>query len=111
MKNKKFTQRFNDLINEKELRQIEISKATGIRKDLINRYVKGLIVPSTIQLYKIAKFLNVNPLYLLGLTDNKDSEFNYLLKDTISKLEKMSDSQLNDVNKFIDTFILNNKEK
>lgn len=106
MKNEKFTQRFNDLINEKGLRQIEISKATGLRKDLINKYVKGKMIPGNIPLYKLAKFLNVSPLYLLGISDKKESEVNYLYEDIVKKLKNMNDSELTQVNKFIDTFIL-----
>ena len=106
MKNEKFTHRFNLLIKEMDVRQVDICNSTGISKDKINKYMKGKMVPGNIPLYKLAKYFNVDSLYLLGIKDEKETSNNYILEEIKMKLEKMNDDQLADVNKFIDTFIL-----
>ena len=67
-----FAQRLKEVRNEKGVSAKELGEALGINKSTIHRYetgeLKGIKQPV---LQAIADYLNVNPDYLIGATDNK----------------------------------------
>lgn len=86
-----FAQRLKAIRRERNVSAKELGEAIGIHKATIHRYenndFKGIKTPL---LHAIAKYLNVNPDYLIGITDNK-----YVVKEaedlftTITDGEKM----------------------
>ena len=51
--------------------QQQLSAVTDIGKSSISHYCNGTHCPDNLRAIKIAKILNVNPLWLMGLSDDK----------------------------------------
>lgn len=66
----KFKDRFNEILKEQKIRQIDIARALNVSKQCINDYTTGKIKPSIDMLYLLCKYLDVSADYLLGLTDD-----------------------------------------
>ena len=62
--------RIRDLREDMDLRQIDVSKATGIDQKTLSNYETGKTNPDSIALIKLADFFNVSIDYLLERTDN-----------------------------------------
>jgi len=65
----KFTERFNEVLQQSGKTQVEIARALNITKQCVNDYKTGKSVPSIETLYALCKYLDVSADYLLGLTD------------------------------------------
>lgn len=65
-----FSQRFKDLRNESTLSTIELGKKLGVSNSTITRWENGVIIPSILNLYNIAKYFGVTSDYLIGLEDD-----------------------------------------
>jgi len=61
-----FTNRLNRAMYIRNVKQIELSRATDIGKSSISQYCSGVYEPKQTALYKIAKALNVNEAWLMG---------------------------------------------
>ncbi len=67
-----FKKRLNDIICENNTDAEKISKGTGIHISTIYRYIKGDIKDLKMSnVFKLADFLNVSPIYLAGWSDEK----------------------------------------
>lgn len=64
-----FGKKLKDLRTDKKLSQNALSKAIGISQAAINKWEKGLIVPTIDSAVLVAKFFNVSIDYLAGLED------------------------------------------
>ena len=67
-----FTDRFIEIIQERQLTPYRIAKETGISLGLMGEYKRGLKVPTVDNLVKIANYLDCSIDYLLGRTDNPE---------------------------------------
>lgn len=67
-----FTDRFIEIIQERQLTPYRIAKETGISQGLMGEYKRGLKVPTVDNLVKIANYLDCSIDYLLGRTDNPE---------------------------------------
>lgn len=65
-----FVRRFNEVLNNSDISQVELAKKCNISKQNITNYKRGLTVPSIETLYFICKALDISSDYLLGLSDN-----------------------------------------
>lgn len=65
-----FKERFNHALMLRNKTAQDVSNATNISKSSISRYLSGGRKPKIEQVRKIAKYLEVNTLYLLGEADN-----------------------------------------
>lgn len=54
------------IMNERDLRQIDISKQTGIRQGTISHYIAGRLSPKADAVEKMANTLGVSELWLMG---------------------------------------------
>lgn len=86
--------RIRDLREDMDLRQIDVSKATGIDQKTLSNYETGKTNPDSIALIKLADFFNVSIDYLIGyskinLKTNKDI-LNHLdaIQDEIKALKR-----------------------
>lgn len=58
--------RIKEAMKIREMRQIDLAKATGISKPAISQYVSGKYVPKQAATFLIAKALNVSEAWLMG---------------------------------------------
>ena len=61
-----FTEVFVEILQKRNITAYQIAKETGISQGLMGEYKKGLKVPTTQNLIKIADYLNVSIDLLLG---------------------------------------------
>lgn len=104
----------------KELRELnnetqdELGKILNLTKSTISKYEKGDLDISNETLLKIAQHFNVTTDYLLGRTDNPNEKKYKHLDNTLigrvsSKMEKMSDDELELLDKLIDRLMKDDK--
>ena len=92
---KKQTERLNQLMEEKQISQIELSKKIGVASGSISNYSNGTRLISVDILPKLAKALGASTDYLLGVSDVKhysNNELNELFgfnDNTIDNLSTM----------------------
>lgn len=90
--------RIRDLREDMDLRQIDVSKATGIDQKTLSNYETGKTNPDSLAIIKLADFFNVSADYLIGRTD----EQSYSLQQIINKIDKIQkdlDSVKKDIKK------------
>lgn len=68
-----FTVRLKQALEEAGMTQAELSRRTGIHKATINQYLTGRYKAKQDGVYKIAAVVGCDPMWLLGYTDDKDS--------------------------------------
>ena len=82
-----FASRLNKAMELKNMKQSELVEKTGITKGAISQYLKGEYEPKQINLYKISKALQVNPVWLMGKeVDMESGENSYYLNNDVRKL-------------------------
>lgn len=82
--------RIRDLREDRDLRQIDVAKATGIDQKTLSNYETGKTNPDSESIIKLADFFDVSCDYLLG-RKNGPSEIEesiLLIRKTIDKIEK-----------------------
>ena len=65
-----FSIRFKQCLKEKNIKQAELARSTKITPSSISDWSKGKYVPKRDKLLAIAEFLEVNPDWLVGESDN-----------------------------------------
>ena len=73
MKYNENARRLSSALNKRNMRAQDLANATGLNKVFISQYVNGSHAPSNISAGKMAKALNVSPLWLMGF-DVPESE-------------------------------------
>lgn len=66
-----FIKRLQELLEEKDMKQIDLAKAVGVTEVTISRYMTGERKPRVEIANKMAKVLNTNTDYLMGNSDIK----------------------------------------
>ena len=61
--------RIRDLREDRDLKQTDVAKATGIDQRTISNYENGKTIPDAYALIKLADFFGVSVDYLLGRVD------------------------------------------
>ena len=61
-----FAERLNAIIQEQNIRQIDLCKKTGIGKSAMSQYLRGSFAPKQQKLYDLAEALNVSEAWLMG---------------------------------------------
>ena len=86
--------RIRTLREDRDLRQIDVSNATGIDQKTLSNYETGKSNPDSFAIIKLAEFFNVTTDYLLGVSEenfyNKDNLFSSLeqIEKTIKNIKK-----------------------
>ena len=83
--------RIRDLREDRDLRQIDVAKATGIDQRTLSNYETGKTNPDSYAIIRLASFFNVSCDYLLGV-----AETNLRGVESVTK-------ELEDIKKRIDT--------
>ena len=79
--------RLRDLREDRDLRQIDVSKATGIDQRTLSNYETGKTNPDSFAIIKLCDFYNVSADYLLG----RESEANTTTDEIVTRLEKIQE--------------------
>lgn len=72
MKNELTAKRLSAALNNANMRPQELSDLSGVSKSSISQYINGSHAPSNLSSGKMAKVLNVNPLWLMGFDVSVD---------------------------------------
>lgn len=67
VQNATFAERFNEALEIREIKPVDLSNKTGISQSTISQYRSGYAEPKKTKLKILADALNVNPSWLLGL--------------------------------------------
>ena len=79
--------RLRDLREDRDLRQIDVSNATGIDQRTLSNYETGKTNPDSFAIIKLCDFYNVSADYLLG----RETECNSSADDIVNRLEKIQE--------------------
>ena len=74
MKYNETARRLSSALNKRNMRAQDLANATGLNKASISQYVNGSHAPSNISAGKMAKVLNVSPLWLMGFDVPENEE-------------------------------------
>lgn len=97
-----FANRLSKAMLIKNIKQIELSKRTGIDRSCLNHYLQGHYKAKQDNLYKLAKALNVSEAYLMGLDVNPDGS---IIEKTIEEEDPLVDMLIGNIK------LLNNEDK
>lgn len=102
-----FSERLKSAMKYRNKTITDLSQNCNLSKGLISNYLKGRFEAKQKNVYLIAKYLEINPSYLLGLSDdmifknedyisdNKQNETNKLLLEEINSVcSKMDEEKL-----------------
>ena len=79
--------KLRDLREDRDLRQVDVSKATGIDQRTLSNYETGKTNPDSFAIIKLCDFYNVSADYLLG----RDVETNTTADEIVTRLEKIQE--------------------
>ncbi len=101
-----FNERFKDLLKKKGVSQVELARITGINKDTINKYARGIVRPSFEAIQQIADALNISADYLLGRgPDVRPDELHTLKEeDIVEQYTKTLKSKYDDVDEYLEMY-------
>lgn len=88
--------RIRALREDRDLRQIDVAKATGIDQQTLSNYETGKTNPDSFAIIKLAEFFGVTCDYLLGVTERNLLNSDEVLKE-IDDIKK----RLDDIKKYI----------
>ena len=77
--------RIRDLREDRDLRQIDVAKATGIDQKTLSNYETGKTNPDSYAIVKLSEFFGVTCDYLLGVADRNLNN----MSDIINELEEI----------------------
>lgn len=104
-----FQERLNRAMNEKGIRAVDLSAASGVSESMLSCYRSGRYEATQVNLQKLAEALNVSIAWLMGYDVQMGVyEFNDPQNKTeliLSKLERLTAAQLAIVENLIDEFL------
>lgn len=122
--NETFLKRLESAMRMSNMRQVDLSKLSGIPKGQLSQYMTGKYVPKKSTLKRIADTLGVSELWLMGydvpMTAEKDPETvrNQVIaditfrmqtdnqyKDVVCKLDRLDQQQLSAIGVILDAMI------
>ena len=87
--------RIRELREDRDLRQSDVSSATGIEQRTLSNYKTGKTNPDSYAIIKLADFFGVTTDYLLGVSKysfNNPKQILYEIEDIQSKLNELYNS-------------------
>ena len=119
---KKFAKRFSELIKNSSIDISKLAEMLGIKsKSTIYRYMNGEMTPKIPVVKYASEIFNVNPLWLMGYDvpmkiEQPSTSSNNLANTRFASykgidLEGLNETDIEEVNRFIETFIRPRKSK
>jgi transcriptional regulator with XRE-family HTH domain len=114
---KAVSKRLKEAMGKRNIRAKDISKATGLSPSVLSHYLAGDFAPQHGNLTTMARFLNVNPAWLIGFDAPMDAVGiqDPLPIESKAKIvhyvdHEMNKEQLDKTLRFIEEFILDEKK-
>lgn len=85
------TNRIRSLREDRDLRQVDVARATGIDQRSLSNYETGKTNPDSYAIVRLAEYFGVSCDYLLGVTDTDLSTPKAVI-DELEAIEKRIDS-------------------
>ncbi len=89
--------RIRDLREDRDLRQIDVAKATGIDQKTLSNYETGKTNPDSVAIIRLCDFFNVSADYLIGRVDDKSTKIKNI-ENQIYEIQKTLMDILKDIN-------------
>ncbi len=87
-----FYKRFRKALAVRDMKQVDIVNATKIPKGSLSQYYTGFVEPKSDRVYLIAKALDVNPVWLMGVDAPMEvSKENDVTQDLLATVSKSAD--------------------
>lgn len=88
--------RIKELREDRDLRQIDVARATGIDQRSISNYETGKTLPDSYAIIRLADFFNVTCDYLLGVSERN-------LQNAAAVIDELEDmkKRLNEIQRFL----------
>lgn len=105
------SERLKEIISIRNVKQAEIVEHTGINKGALSSYISGRYLPKQDNIYKLAKFFNVNPAWLMGLDVSMeppseiDAEYDPAMVERALRFLKAYDSSNPDIQDAIQSLL------
>jgi transcriptional regulator with XRE-family HTH domain len=87
-----FAKRLREAIDERDVSMAEVARQTNISTAAISRYLRGDYEPKQDKMYALAKYLMVNPAWLMGFAVAKTVAKDFFPINNITLKEKPSPS-------------------
>ena len=106
-----FGKRMKEAMTLRGVRAIDISLNTGISKPQISNYLKDKYAPKREAIVKIARYLKVNEVWLIGYDDVEMERYeknaNGLKREITDLVYSINDeNKLENIKKYIEVFVL-----
>ena len=88
--------RLRDLREDRDLRQVDVSKAVGIDQRTLSNYETGKTNPDSFAIIKLCDFYNVSADYLLGRDFGNNSTKDEII-DRLEKAQQEISTIMNDI--------------
>ncbi len=88
--------RIRELREDRDLRQVDVSAATGIDQKTLSNYETGKTNPDSVAIIRLAQFFGVTCDYLLGVSERNIADNS----DVIKELESI-ESGIADIKKYL----------
>ena len=89
--------RIRDLREDRDLRQIDVAKATGIDQKTLSNYETGKTNPDSYAIIRLCDFFDVSADYLIGRSDEKSEKIKNI-KNEIYEIQKTLTDILKEIN-------------
>jgi len=112
MKKNGFSERIRELRRQKNLSQTEMGKIVGLHYTHISRYERGLSIPASDTLKRLAEGLGVTADYLIEGKTNEVAKAKLEDKDLLQMFKEVESLQEDDkmvVKKLLNAFLTNKK--
>lgn len=104
-----FANRLNTAIRLRNMKASELSEKTGISKSSLSEYINGKYEAKQDGVYLLAKALNINEAWLMGLdVPMERTDFRYASQNGIN-IDGLDENEIDEVNRFVE-FIRNKKK-
>lgn len=104
-----FAERLREIMKTRNVRARDITEHTGISPSQISHYLKGDYDPKQLTIMKLARYLRVNEVWLIGYDcdmERYEQSYDGILKEIIEMCETLNNDDLEIVKKFIKDYFI-----
>lgn len=85
------SERLKEIISIRNVKQAEIVEHTGINKGALSCYISGKYLPKQDNVFKLARFFQVSPAWLMGLDVPMETNAQKASRELSKQLQSLSD--------------------